>query len=73
VGRGRSIFASAEIAELRRLIREKQTAPYHRQKRLRQEMRGTGFYITEYGDFPGGFVESDLDDLIRRNTITVID
>jgi hypothetical protein len=68
----RSTFSSAEIAELRRLIREKQTAPPDRQKVLRAKMRKLGFFITDYADYPG-FVESDLDDLLSRGTITVVD
>ena len=68
----RSTFSSAEIAELRRLIREKQTAPADRQKVLRAKMRKLGFFITDYADYPG-FVESDLDDLLSRGTIRVAD
>jgi len=66
----RSTFTAEEIAQLRRMIREKQTAPADRQKTLRGKMRALGFYITDYADFVG-FVESDLDDLIARGTITV--
>jgi hypothetical protein len=66
----RSSFSADEIAELRRMIREKQTAPADRQKALRGKMRGLGFYITDYADF-AGFVESDLDEMIARGTITV--
>jgi hypothetical protein len=66
----RSGFTSAEISELRLLIREKQTAPPDRQKAIRAKMRRIGFYISDYADYPG-FVESDLDDLIARGTITV--
>jgi hypothetical protein len=68
----RSTFTADEIAQLRRMIREKQTAPADRQKALRGKMRGLGFYITDYADF-AGFVESDLDDLIARGTIIVTD
>jgi hypothetical protein len=31
-----------------------------------------GFFISDYADY-AGFVESDLDELIRRGTIRVID
>jgi hypothetical protein len=68
----RSVFTSAEIAELKRLVREKQTAPADRQKVLRAKMRKLGFFITDYADYPG-FVESDLDDLVSRGTIIVVD
>lgn len=68
----RSTFTSAEIAELKQLNREKQTAPADRQKTLRAKMRKLGFFITDYADYPG-FVESDLDELIARGTIMVAD
>lgn len=68
----KSTFTSVEIMELKRLVREKQTAPPDRQKALRAKMRKLGFFITEYADY-SGFVESDLDDLISRGTITVVD
>src|SRR5204863_2756509 len=69
---GRSGFTSDEIEELRRLLREKQTADRSRQKTLRARMRAIGFYISDFADYPG-FTASDLDDLIQRGTITVTD
>ena len=42
---GRTSFTREEIDELRRLIREKQTADRSRQKTLRARMRAIGFYI----------------------------
>lgn len=68
----RSTFTSAGIAEIKLIVREKQTAPADRQKTLRAKLRRLGFYISDYSDEPG-FVESDVDDLIRRGTITVSD
>jgi hypothetical protein len=68
----RSTFTAAEIAEIKRLVREKQTAAGDRQKTLRAKLRKLGFFISDYADEPG-FVESDVDDLIRRGTITVTD
>jgi hypothetical protein len=68
---GRTTFREDEIAELRALIREKQTADRDRQKALRARMRRMGFYITEFGQEPGGFTVSDLDELIQRGTITI--
>src|SRR4051794_40200331 len=68
----RSEFMRAELEEIKRIVREKQTAPADRQKTLRAKLRKLGFYISDYSDEPG-FVESDVDDLIRRGTITVTD
>lgn len=70
---GRRSFTRAEIEELRRLIREKQTADRDRQKVLRGKMRRLGFYITDFASDYGGFVVSDLDDLISRGLITISD
>ena len=68
----RSTFTAVEIAEIKRIVREKQTAPADKQKTLRAKLRRLGFYISDYSDQPG-FVESDIDDLIRRGTITLTD
>jgi hypothetical protein len=68
----RDSFTRDEIAEIKRIVREKQTAPADRQKALRAKLRRLGFYISDYSDEPG-FVESDVDALIRRGTITVTD
>jgi hypothetical protein len=58
---GRSSFTRAEIEELRRLIREKQTTDRDCQKVLRGRMRRMGFYISDFASDYGGFVVSDLD------------
>jgi hypothetical protein len=60
---GRSSFTRAEVDELRRLVREKQTADASRQKALRARMRRMDFYISDFAADPGGFVVSDLDEL----------
>src|SRR4051794_20818386 len=69
---GRSSFTPAELIELRRLIREKQTADAPRQKVLRARMRRMGFYISDFSA-DAGFVVSDLDELVSRGTITIVD
>lgn len=71
MAQGRSTFTQAEIDQIRRLVREKQTADRDRQKSIRARLRSMGFQISDFADYPG-FVESDLDDLIKRRTITVI-
>jgi hypothetical protein len=74
MGEHRTVFTSDEVLALKALVREKQTAAPDRQKAVRNTMRKEyGFYISKV--FRGGraFVESDLDDLIARGTITVRD
>jgi hypothetical protein len=70
---GRLSFTPSEIDELRRLLREKQTADRSRQRTLRARMRRLGFYISDFSSDPAGFVVSDLDDLVSRGVITVVD
>jgi hypothetical protein len=69
--KGKSTFTEQEVADLRRLIAEKQTADRDRQKALRGKMRSIGFYITDFDADQRGFTASDLDDLIARGTIVV--
>jgi hypothetical protein len=69
---GRSTFTPSELDQIRRLVREKQVADRDRQKSIRARLRAMGFRISDFADYPG-FVESDLDDLIARGAITVID
>jgi len=69
---GRSTFTPAEAAELRELIREKQTADRTRQKALRARMRRIGFYISDFADY-AGFTVSDFDDLVARGAVTIDD
>ncbi len=69
---GRTSFSHNEIEKIRRLLREKGTADRDRQKAIRAMLRPIGFRISDFTASPG-FVESDLDDLIARDTITVVD
>ena len=68
---GRSTFTRSDLEQIRRLVHEKQTADRDRQKSIRARLRSMGFRISDFADY-SGFVESDLDDLIARGTITVI-
>ena len=71
--RRRSTFTGAEVAEIKRILHEKQTAPRDRQKALRATLRRQfRFYISEHSKHPP-FIESDFDELIRRGTITIAD
>jgi hypothetical protein len=51
---GRRSFTRAEIEQLRRLIRKKQTADASRQKTLRAQMRQIGFHISDFAADPAG-------------------
>ena len=71
--KGRSTFSRDEIEILRRLLREKATADRDRQKILRNRMRSTDFYISDFSDDPAGFTEADLDKLLANGTVTIQD
>jgi hypothetical protein len=46
VPQGRSAFTQGEIEQIRRLVREKQTADRDRQKSTRARLRSMGFRIS---------------------------
>jgi hypothetical protein len=72
---GRSTFTRDEFQEIQRLLREKGTADRDRQKAIRAKLRRAPleFHISGFTDRVGGFVASDLDDLVRSGRITVSD
>jgi hypothetical protein len=69
--KGRSTFTPSEIDAIRRLLREKVRADRGRQKRLRDQLRSIGFYISDFAEDQTGFSEWDLDQLISRGTIRI--
>lgn len=69
--KGRSEFTAAEIDLIRRIVRDKTNNEKGAQKRLRELLRGCGFYISDFGDFHEGFTEADLDKLIKTGEITI--
>jgi hypothetical protein len=72
-GEHRSEFTRAEIAKLTQLVADLRRAERGRQNTIRASMRRIGFYITDYLPDQSGFSRSDLDDLIERGAITVVD
>lgn len=71
VGAHRSRFTPDEIKLIRTLLIELRRAERFRQKTIRGRLRNLGFYITDYAADQQGFTASDLDDLLRRGTITL--
>jgi len=71
---GRIEFTSEEIAQVRELLREKRPSDPEHQKRVRSKMRRLDFYISDFMDSgEGPFSESDLDALLTRGTIKIVD
>jgi hypothetical protein len=55
----RSTFTSAEIAELRELVRRLRKAERSEQKLIRARLRRIGFHISDYDATGAGFTVSD--------------
>jgi hypothetical protein len=69
--KGTNRFTAAEADRIRRLLRQRATAERAQQKRLRDELRAIGFYISDWSG--PGFTPSDFDELIRTGGIMIID
>jgi len=70
--KGKNVFTTKEIAELRVLITKRQHASRDEQKKIRHRMRAIGFY----GQDDWGIHDcqlSDLDALIKNEQIIVVD
>ena len=71
--RSRTTFDRSTADRIRALLAKTRNARPEDQKRLRDQIRALGFYIT---DFPpragGGFTPEDFDALIRDGRINVI-
>ena len=70
----RRSFTHTEVNVIRALLRRKVRAPRDEQKRIRDELRGRGFYISDFRRGGRvGFTEGDLDDLIARGAVVIVD
>jgi hypothetical protein len=71
-GRAELIPVEADTirALLRRLRKAEGGAP---QKRIRDRLRGIGFYITDWPHDAAGFTASDFDDLVVSGLITLVE
>lgn len=70
--KGRDRFTAAEAATIRELLRRVRCAePGAPQKQLRDRLRTTGFYISDWGGGRTGFTAADFDDLVALGLITI--
>ena len=70
--KGRDRFTSAEAADIRRLLGlVRRAEPGTPQKLLRDQLRASGFYISDFGG--SGFTPSDFDDLLHRGRVVITD
>lgn len=71
---GRTAFTRAEIDAIKRLLQAIRRADRDTQKTLRGRLRRQfDFYISDFSSDSQGFVASDVDQLVRRGVITVLD
>ena len=69
----RSTFTVEEVNQIRNLIRQKTDAPANIQKVIRNQIRGIGFYYSDFRtDRPiGGYTVDDFNDLIESGEIII--
>jgi hypothetical protein len=71
---GRTSFSRTELAAIKSLLQEIRRADRSRQKILRARLRRQfDFYISDFATDQQGFVASEVDALVRRGVLTVID
>ena len=72
--RSRRSFNRAEAREIRRLLKQKEQAPYRRKDRIRHTLRRRySFFVHEFkAPGPPGFTASDFDELVVTGEIQVL-
>ncbi len=67
----RNTFTAEEWAALRVLVDHLRRAPQKDRERLREGMRGLGFYISDFAKAENRFVLSDLDRLMDAGDVKI--
>lgn len=70
---GRRSFTNRELAEIKKLLAQKQEASRSRQKSIRQAIRNKGFFISDFSSGGQSFGPRDLDRLIKTGKIQIAD
>lgn len=71
--KGRDAFSRQQLAEIRKLLLDKELAASADKKRFRDQLRkDLKFFISDFSTKPGEFTKDDLDSLIDRGAIRVI-
>ena len=68
----RSTFTRQEITRIKELLGEKSRVQ-REPKTVRQQLRKMGFYITDFADDQLGFTAADVDILLSRGTLKIVD
>ena len=69
--KGKSVFDANTVARIRALLSEKVRSTRDQQKRIRDDIRDYGFYISDFCTSSRGFTTEDFDALIRTGEINV--
>ena len=60
-------------ARIRGFLGEVRRSPHDQQKRLRQQIRDLGFYISDFSRPDSGFTPADFDALVAQGTIRIVE
>ena len=71
--KGVSSFSTDQASRIRALLNEKIRASSEDQKRIRDEIRAIGFYISDFRSSSKGFGPEDFDALVRSGQIAIAD
>lgn len=72
--RGRTVFTTSEKQRIETLLIElRSSIPKSQQKKIRDKLRNTGFYITDFDNSFNGFTCSDFLKLIEEKKIIIRD
>lgn len=69
--RGKETFTPVEIERIKSLLEKKVDARPMTQRRIREQLRRIGFYISDYDHTFAGFTPADLDQLIESGRVVV--
>lgn len=69
--KGTDSFSQASADRIRLLLNRTRSSPREDQKRLRQEIRDLGFYISDWSRPRDGFRPEDFDNLVRSGRVRV--
>ena len=69
--KGQRTFRASAVARIRQLLAEKVSASRSMQKRIRHEIRGLGFCISDFPRVRGGFTPQDFQSLIDVRQIRI--
>lgn len=71
--KGKNAFTPGEIERIKVLLDKKADARPMVQRRVREQLRRIGFYISDYDRTFASFTPTDLDDLISAGRISLVD